>query len=175
MAFTPTFDPSRWASGFKAGMFDKNSPVKAFGITGDLPVPGATVAQPAPQGFFDSEAFKGLDPGLKGTLGYIEYVRQQAGKDRPQEYRDFLEAQRIAAIEAQKLGKESLGEAAKYKMLMNLPSQMMTALTLPGTLAAEGANRVATTIAEGMRAMPGPVVTARNPTYQPTQYYGRMG
>jgi hypothetical protein len=73
---------------------------------------------------------------------------------------------------AQLLGKESLAETAKYKLLLDLPAQITTAYALPGAIEAQGAANVAGIMAEAGAAIPDLVSYQRAPyAYTPIRYF----
>jgi hypothetical protein len=92
---------------------------------------------------------------------------------------NFAQEQNTPKAMAEKLkiqnefDRERMKAAAPYKLLFDIPGQITQAFTLPGQLAMEGANRVANTVMEGVRALPAPQVVARSAQYTPTSYFGR--
>ena len=83
---------------------------------------------------------------------------------------EYMKAQLKAKSE---FDREQMKAAAPYKLLFDLPNQITQAFTLPGQLALEGANRISNTVLEGVRALPGPQVVARQAQYTPMSYFGR--
>ena len=96
-----------------------------------------------------------------------------------QDYFNFAREQNTPQAMAEKLkiqsefDKERMRAAAPYKLMFDLPGQITQAFALPGTIAMEGANRVANTVMEGVRALPAPQVVARSAQYTPMSYFGR--
>ena len=106
-----------------------------------------------PAGNNDGEFFQEL----------LNFSREQ---NTPEAMREKLRVQ-------SEFDKERMRAAAPYKLMFDLPGQITQAFTLPGQLAMEGANRVAGTVMEGVRALPGPQVIARQAPFTPISYFGR--
>jgi hypothetical protein len=137
---------------------------------------------------FDANAYAATAKQLKeaGLTGSeLQYGLQQAfpaGGDDGSFFERLLnfsqeqntpEAMREKLKVQNEFDRERMKAAAPYKLLFDIPGQITQAFTLPGQLAMEGANRVANTVMEGVRALPGPQVVARSAQYTPTFYFGR--
>jgi hypothetical protein len=73
----------------------------------------------------------------------------------------------------QKFGKESLAEAAKYNALFNLPGTIMSAVSTPGIIAAQGAGNIANIMTQGAQNIPALTRFERGSySYTPTRYFG---
>ena len=103
---------------------------------------------------------KTLEEALAGMLA--QRTPEAEAKARREQLQDLLAFQG-----------EQMKKAAPYKLMFDLPGQITQAFALPGTIAMEGANRVANTVMEGVRALPAPQVVARSAQYTPMSYFGR--
>ena len=137
---------------------------------------------------FDTNAFATTAKQLKEaglSEDLIRYGLQSAfptGGDNGEWWQkalNFAQEQNTPKAMAEKLkiqnefDRERMKAAAPYKLLFDLPNQITQAFTLPGQLALEGANRISNTVLEGVRALPGPQVVARQAQYTPMSYFGR--
>lgn len=135
---------------------------------------------------FDIESYKGNLKSLEGlTQQQKDFALGQmypAGGDEGkffQDYFNFAREQNTPQAMAEKLkiqsefDKERMRAAAPYKLMFDLPNQITQAFALPGTIAMEGANRVANTVMRGVEALPGPIVVPRQAQYTPNSYFGR--
>ena len=125
------------------------------------------------------ESMQGLTPQQQEfALGQMYPASGDEGKFF-QDYFNFAREQNTPQAMAEKLkiqsefDKERMRAAAPYKLMFDLPNQITQAFALPGTIAMEGANRVANTVMEGVRALPAPQVVARSAQYTPMSYFGR--
>jgi hypothetical protein len=135
---------------------------------------------------FDLEGYRKNLEGMQGltpeqqtfALGRMYPAGDDEGKFF-QDYLNYAERQNTPEAMREKLkvqnefDRERMKAAAPYKLLFDIPGQITQAFTLPGQLAMEGANRVANTVMEGVRALPAPQVVARSAQYTPTSYFGR--
>jgi hypothetical protein len=125
------------------------------------------------------EGMKGLSPeqqtfalgrmypaGGDGGTFFQDYLNYAERQNTPEAMREKLKVQN-------EFDRERMKAAAPYKLLFDLPNQITQAFTLPGQLALEGANRISNTVLEGVRALPGPQVVARQAQYTPISYFGR--
>jgi hypothetical protein len=125
------------------------------------------------------ESMQGLTPQQQEfALGQMYPASGDEGKFF-QDYLNYAERQNTPEAMREKLkvqnefDRERMRAAAPYKLMFDLPGQITQAFALPGTIAMEGANRVANTVMEGVRALPAPQVVARSAQYTPTSYFGR--
>jgi hypothetical protein len=107
-----------------------------------------------------------FSPGKDNGQFFERLLNFAQEQNTPQALREKLRVQ-------SEFDKERMAAAAPYKLMFDLPGQITQAFTLPGQLAMEGANRVANTVMEGVRALPGPQVAARSAQYTPMSYFGR--
>ena len=122
------------------------------------------------------ESIKGYSPEAQAAYraGFINQP-----KDNGESFGSFLKELRDPNYMREQLkakaefDREQMRAAAPYKLMFDLPNQITQAFTLPGQLAMEGANRVAGTVMEGVRALPGPQVIARQAPFTPISYFGR--
>lgn len=155
-AANPLFK-NRWSDGFRIGMLDGSTPQQQLG---SLDVLNQIRNSPGFKELPESVQNTALTAGVIGTLNKPQFSLPELEAFREREAR-----------RAQELGKESLRETLKAKMFYDLPDRITRAFALPGQIAMEGANRIAATTMEGVRALPQPQVAARPYAYTPTSYF----
>ena len=122
------------------------------------------------------ESIKGYSPEAQASYraGFINQL-----KDKGESFGDLINILRDPAYMKEQLkakaefDREQMRAAAPYKLMFDLPNQITQAFALPGTIAMEGANRVANTVMRGVEALPGPIVVPRQAQYTPNSYFGR--
>lgn len=111
-----------------------------------------------------------IDPTVGFLLASVDPDKQFEITKRlldEQEQRQMRQAEK-----AQQLGKQSLAETTKYKMLFDLPRQLTAAYTIPGAIEAQGAANIANIMAGGAANIPNLTNFQRGSySYTPVSYF----
>lgn len=111
-----------------------------------------------------------IDPTVGFLLASVDPDKQFEMTRRfldDQEQRQMRQAEK-----AQQLGKESLSETTKYKMLFDLPRQLTAAYTIPAAIEAQGAANIANIMTNAGAYIPNLVGFQRGSyAYTPVNYF----
>lgn len=157
----PTVSKERWNQGFQLGMFGNNPLFSSITALSESP------------------SFKDQPDSVKRSLLDATVINNLVGLQYSPEARQ-AERERLAEVEEsflrrakaqQELGKESLAETAKYKMLLGIPETIGRAASLPGAIYAQGGQNIASIIADATRSIPAPLNLARGSQYSVPTYF----
>lgn len=123
--------------------------------------------------FLADPAFKELSPELQKQIFAAETsnTETQALGGLLEKFYD-PERRRQILEDASEFDKERMKEAAKYKLLFDLPGTITNAITAPGIIAARGASNIANIMTQGAQNIPDLTRFERGSySYTPSRYF----